>query len=309
MRLAVLAVLWLAAGGAAQAADRALVLANSNYAEAADMAGALAAGQAVPVLRAEGFAVISGTDLDAAGLRARLSQMLVQLAPGDRLVILLSGHFATSGSETWFLGTEVGRPDLATVGAAGVSLSTVLRIAAEVPGGAVLLLGTEQRRIELGRGLGPGIGVLDVPQGVTVVRGDAVRVADFAARQMTRRGVPLPQMLSATPDLRAEGFLAALPFRPDAVTAPPPVATAPPPPGPTAAERAEDDRQAAAARQAGDRWNYGTPGVGTVGHIGMDLLKSRAGIAPVHVPYPGNPQVINAMLSGELQMALLPPGL
>jgi tripartite-type tricarboxylate transporter receptor subunit TctC len=65
----------------------------------------------------------------------------------------------------------------------------------------------------------------------------------------------------------------------------------------------------AAARQAGDRWNYGTPGVGTVAHIGMELLKSRAGIAPVHVPYPGNPQVINAMLSGEVQMALLPPGL
>ncbi|TNF61474.1 MAG: tripartite tricarboxylate transporter substrate binding protein [Burkholderiales bacterium] len=65
----------------------------------------------------------------------------------------------------------------------------------------------------------------------------------------------------------------------------------------------------AAARQAGDRWNYGSPGVGTVAHIGMELLKSRAGIAPVHVPYPGNPQVINAMLSGELQMALLPPGL
>lgn len=65
----------------------------------------------------------------------------------------------------------------------------------------------------------------------------------------------------------------------------------------------------AAARQAGERWNYGTPGVGTVAHIGMELLKSRAGISPVHVPYPGNPQVINAMLSGELQMALLPPGL
>ncbi|MEZ5645140.1 MAG: tripartite tricarboxylate transporter substrate-binding protein [Burkholderiaceae bacterium] len=64
-----------------------------------------------------------------------------------------------------------------------------------------------------------------------------------------------------------------------------------------------------AAREAGDRWNYGTPGVGTVAHIGMELLKSRAGIAPVHVPYPGNPQVINALMSGELQMALLPPGL
>lgn len=65
----------------------------------------------------------------------------------------------------------------------------------------------------------------------------------------------------------------------------------------------------AAARQAGDRWSYGTPGVGTVGHLGTELLKVRAGIAPVHVPYPGYPQVATAMLGGQLQMALLPPAL
>jgi tripartite-type tricarboxylate transporter receptor subunit TctC len=29
----------------------------------------------------------------------------------------------------------------------------------------------------------------------------------------------------------------------------------------------------------------------------------------VHVPYPGNPQVITAMISGQIQLALLPPGL
>lgn len=64
-----------------------------------------------------------------------------------------------------------------------------------------------------------------------------------------------------------------------------------------------------AARAAGDRWSYGSPGIGTVAHIGMELLKARAGIAPVHVPYPGNPQVVNAMLTREVQVALLPPGL
>ena len=63
------------------------------------------------------------------------------------------------------------------------------------------------------------------------------------------------------------------------------------------------------AREAGSRWSYGSPGVGTVGHIGMELLKSRAGIEPVHVPYPGNPQVITAILGGQLQLALLPPAL
>jgi tripartite-type tricarboxylate transporter receptor subunit TctC len=65
----------------------------------------------------------------------------------------------------------------------------------------------------------------------------------------------------------------------------------------------------AAARAAGNTWNYGTPGVGTVGHLGMELLKSKAGIAPVHVPYPGYPQVATAMMAGDLQLTLLPPAL
>jgi len=65
----------------------------------------------------------------------------------------------------------------------------------------------------------------------------------------------------------------------------------------------------AAAREAGNKWSYGSPGIGTVGHIGMELLKTKTKIDPVHVPYPGNPQVINAMMSGQIQLALLPPGL
>ncbi|OYQ39199.1 receptor [Rhodoferax sp. TH121] len=64
-----------------------------------------------------------------------------------------------------------------------------------------------------------------------------------------------------------------------------------------------------AARAAGDRWNYGTPGMGTVGHLGMELLKSQAKIAPVHVPYPGYPQVATAMIAGDLHLSLLPPAL
>lgn len=54
---------------------------------------------------------------------------------------------------------------------------------------------------------------------------------------------------------------------------------------------------------------YGTPGVGTVGHLGMELIKSRAAITAQHKPYTGNPQVIAGLLAGEIQLALLPPGL
>ncbi len=66
----------------------------------------------------------------------------------------------------------------------------------------------------------------------------------------------------------------------------------------------------AAARKDGDRWNYGSVGAGSVAHLGMELLKSRAGnFKAVHVPYKGNPQVVTAMIGGEIQMALVPPGI
>jgi len=64
-----------------------------------------------------------------------------------------------------------------------------------------------------------------------------------------------------------------------------------------------------AARNGGTKWSYGSPGVGTVGHIGMELLKTKTNMDPVHVPYPGNPQVIQALVTDQIQLALLPPGL
>lgn len=66
----------------------------------------------------------------------------------------------------------------------------------------------------------------------------------------------------------------------------------------------------AAAQRSGSSWNYGSVGIGSVGHLGMELLKSRVpGLQAVHVPYLGNPQIVNAMLGqGEIQMALVPPG-
>ena len=65
----------------------------------------------------------------------------------------------------------------------------------------------------------------------------------------------------------------------------------------------------AAARSAGDKWSYGTPGVGTVGHLGMELLKAKSGIRPVHITFPGYAQVFNSMLGGQIELALLPPAL
>ena len=62
-------------------------------------------------------------------------------------------------------------------------------------------------------------------------------------------------------------------------------------------------------RNLSSNGKYGTPGVGTVGHLGMELIKSRAAITAQHKPYTGNPQVIAGLLANEIQLALLPPGL
>lgn len=63
------------------------------------------------------------------------------------------------------------------------------------------------------------------------------------------------------------------------------------------------------AKGLGDKGNYGTPGPGTVGHLGMELLKSKTGIAAAHVPFNGNPAVVTALIGGQIQLSLLPPGL
>jgi tripartite-type tricarboxylate transporter receptor subunit TctC len=65
-----------------------------------------------------------------------------------------------------------------------------------------------------------------------------------------------------------------------------------------------------AARQSGDKWSYGSVGVGSVGHLGMELLKSRVpGMKAVHVPYQGNPQVMTDLIGNQIHMALIPPGI
>lgn len=65
-----------------------------------------------------------------------------------------------------------------------------------------------------------------------------------------------------------------------------------------------------AARKGGGGWNYGSPGTGTLAHLGLELLKSRLpGVNPLHIPFQGNPQVVTALLAGQIQLAFLPPGL
>ena len=49
--------------------------------------------------------------------------------------------------------------------------------------------------------------------------------------------------------------------------------------------------------------SFGSPGVGTAGHLIGEFFKSRAGVEMVHVPYRGQALVINDLLGGHLGMS------
>ena len=53
--------------------------------------------------------------------------------------------------------------------------------------------------------------------------------------------------------------------------------------------------------------NYGSVGNGSASHLTMELLKTRAGIDLVHVPYPGSPQAIAAMVGGQIAAGFVVP--
>jgi tripartite-type tricarboxylate transporter receptor subunit TctC len=67
----------------------------------------------------------------------------------------------------------------------------------------------------------------------------------------------------------------------------------------------------AAARASGTQWSYGSVGLGSVGHLGMEVVKARIGrgFDAQHVPYNGNPAVIGALIGGQIKAALMPPGI
>jgi tripartite-type tricarboxylate transporter receptor subunit TctC len=56
------------------------------------------------------------------------------------------------------------------------------------------------------------------------------------------------------------------------------------------------------ARARPDEFNFATPGAGSISHLGAELLKLRANINMVHVPYTGAGPALQAVLSGTVQL-------
>src|SRR5581483_704765 len=59
----------------------------------------------------------------------------------------------------------------------------------------------------------------------------------------------------------------------------------------------------AAARAQPGKLNWGSPGVGSTGHLMLEMLKQQAKVDIVHVPYKGASQATNDLLGGQIQLS------
>ena len=54
-----------------------------------------------------------------------------------------------------------------------------------------------------------------------------------------------------------------------------------------------------------NKLNYGSFGVGSSLHLGAEALGAMAGFRAVHIPYKGGPEIVNALLAGDIDFALI----
>jgi tripartite-type tricarboxylate transporter receptor subunit TctC len=54
------------------------------------------------------------------------------------------------------------------------------------------------------------------------------------------------------------------------------------------------------------KYNFGSIGNGSLSHLAMEAIALKSGARMVHIPYPGSPQAITAVVRGDVQMACLP---
>lgn len=210
MKVFLLSALMGAVGLSAAAGDVALLIANENYDYGRDIRAADDLLDVESELIDAGFDVLVGEDVTTAELRALVEEAQRKADGTGRVIIAVSGHFASSSSGSWIFGTDANAPTRLSAGAQGVALEALVGVAAASPGQAVVLLGTEERAFELGSGLTAGIVAPEAKQGVTIVTGDAAEIAKFIEGELLTEGQSIVASLTRAPALTGSGFLAPL---------------------------------------------------------------------------------------------------
>ena len=196
-------ILW---GNTTLANDQALLLGVERYANLDRVNGAADITDAEDALRAAGFDVQVQANGAGADMTRRLTGFVAGIDDAERLVVGLSGAFITDGDRTWLLPVDVFDPILFNL-AGAVSIESVLRVLARVPGQAVLVLGSDTSANErYGPFTRAGMGNLDAPNGVTIVNGTARATANLM-KDMMEPGADVMGLVRESSNLFVFGFV------------------------------------------------------------------------------------------------------
>ena len=156
--------------------DAALLMGVSRYDDFRRVSDATDILDASDELRDAGYDVSTLSNGSARNMRRLAERLAADALSAERLVVALSGRFATDGTRTWFLAEDANAPTLFGLDDA-ISVDALMSVLARTPGQAILVLGYDQDGFSsFGRYLREGVGNLDVPQGVTVIFGEPNRV-------------------------------------------------------------------------------------------------------------------------------------
>lgn len=64
-----------------------------------------------------------------------------------------------------------------------------------------------------------------------------------------------------------------------------------------------------AIRTSPGKFTYASWGIGSVPQVGMEMLNNKAGLKLLHVPFNGGPAAFNGLITGQVDLMILPTGL
>ncbi|MBJ3764102.1 peptidoglycan-binding protein [Maribius pontilimi] len=208
MHLARLTALICLLAPAAWAEDAALVVGNARYAELANLRQGDAVVRAARALEEAGVdaQVLRNAERDEIGVALR--QLEQQSRSADGLLVVLSGRFVHSDAETWFLPVDAEGASLVDATLSAIPLSTVMSLMTNAPTRAVLLLGTDlAKRDPVGNGLSSGLGALEIPQGVTVIRAGTRAAGAILSDTLAKPGASIRERVSGDNNASVAGFV------------------------------------------------------------------------------------------------------
>jgi peptidoglycan hydrolase-like protein with peptidoglycan-binding domain len=220
-----LAALMLSAALPAFAEPVALLIGNEDYARSSDVRRGDEIADARTALERADVRVVWGKDVDLEELQGALSEFGQMAGPSDTMLIALGGRFVHSQTETYFLPTDADTGPLATLAANALPLSTVTAWLADKPGKAVLVLASDDAANDLDPFLTNGVGDIDLPQGVTLLRAEPRIASRFIQNWLAKPGsafVPNAVRNSVTISGYAPDDLVFLPVSEPEVAAPVP---------------------------------------------------------------------------------------